>query len=218
MFTRMAINITMTLIPFYLIYVLKFEQSDTEPTPPQIAMVPLASYTSSMMFSFFGYKPLLRLFIDEKSQCQTPKSRLSPLFIGVVLIVCSSIPFLLLGPSYSGMIYMMVPLQGIGLAIMLNISTSLIADMIGTNSKSVAFVYGTYSLLDKVMNGILLSIISQTCIQNPNWLRMLTGTLPVLVAIFGKYFLMIEKVQFSKNYWFNKIFTFNYNDFIIFHL
>lgn len=191
MFTRMAINITMTLIPFYLIYVLKFTKSASEPTPPQIAMVPLVSYFSSMLFSFFGYGRMMRYFIDPESNCQTPSTRLSVLFIGMVLIILSSLPFIFLDSDYSFLIYLMVPLQGIGLAIMLNISTSLISDMIGNNSKSVAFVYGTYSLLDKFINGIVLSIISETVIQDPIWLRMLTGSLPIIVAVSGYYFASI---------------------------
>ena len=44
-FARMAVNVTMTLTPFYLIHVLDFEGDEDRPTPPQIATVPLASYT-----------------------------------------------------------------------------------------------------------------------------------------------------------------------------
>lgn len=44
-FTRMAVNVTMTLTPFYLIHVLGFESEEDEPAPPQIATVPLVSYT-----------------------------------------------------------------------------------------------------------------------------------------------------------------------------
>lgn len=41
---RMSINVTMTLTPFYLILVLKYEKRENEPTPPEIASVPLVSY------------------------------------------------------------------------------------------------------------------------------------------------------------------------------
>ena len=204
MFTRMAINITMTLIPFYLVYVLKFEKSEKEPTPPQIAMVPLASYFSSMIFSFFLYRPLISHFSDPDSNWQTPSSRLYPLLIGVVLLVGSSFPFLIIQCSYSWAMYLIVPCQGIGLAIMLNIATSMISDMIGNNSKWVAFIYGTYSLFDKVMNGIILSIITSTVIQDSTWLRMLTGSLPILVAIMWYIFASIG-VKYMPNKWLGKL-------------
>jgi hypothetical protein len=45
---------------------------------------------------------------------------------------------------------------------MLNTATSLISDVIGNESESAAFVYGSYSLFDKFANGILLYwLISQ---------------------------------------------------------
>jgi hypothetical protein len=39
---------------------------------------------------------------------------------------------------------------------MLNTGTSLISDVIGNESESAAFVYGTYCLFEKFGNGILL--------------------------------------------------------------
>ena len=47
MFARLAMNLTMTAIPFYLKYVLKFagaESEDASDTPIEIALVPLCSY------------------------------------------------------------------------------------------------------------------------------------------------------------------------------
>lgn len=39
---------------------------------------------------------------------------------------------------------------------MLNTSTSMISDVIGTQTKSAAFVYGVYSFVDKTANGLFL--------------------------------------------------------------
>lgn len=44
MFARLAMNLTMTAIPFYLKYVLKYNNGDEGDTPIQIALVPLCSY------------------------------------------------------------------------------------------------------------------------------------------------------------------------------
>lgn len=43
---------------------------------------------------------------------------------------------------------------------MLNISTSLISDVIGKDEQSAAFVYGAYSFFDKFANGILLFLVT----------------------------------------------------------
>lgn len=74
-FARMAVNVTMTLTPFYLIHVLDFDADPDKPAPPQIATVPLASYSFSMIFSLFAYRRLVTAF----------GNRLVPLLIGVII-------------------------------------------------------------------------------------------------------------------------------------
>jgi len=58
--------------------------------------------------------------------------------------------------SVRWLVYPLAFIQGIGLIIMLNTSTSLISDVIGNDSQNAAFVYGVYSLFDKLANGSLL--------------------------------------------------------------
>lgn len=142
MCARLAMNLTMTAIPFYLKYVLKFQDSDSKDeseTPIEIALVPLCSYFCSILFSIFFYQRLLRLF----------GNRLMPLLVGTVIVCASSTPFLFMMPSFRGLVYVCSGVQGIGLAIMLNTATSLISDVIGDDEESSAFVYGSYSLADK---------------------------------------------------------------------
>ena len=136
MFARMAVNVTMTLTPFYLLKVLEFEGDEDQPTPPEIVTVPLASYFTSMVFSILFYGRLVRAF----------GNRLIPLFIGVIITCIASIPFIFMKPSFSWLVYIAVSIQGVGLSIMLNIATSLISDVIGDDDNSSAFVYGAYSL------------------------------------------------------------------------
>ena len=61
-FARMAVNVTMTLTPFYLIHVLEFEEDPGKPPPAEIAAVPLASFVTSMIFPIFIYNRLLKRF------------------------------------------------------------------------------------------------------------------------------------------------------------
>jgi hypothetical protein len=53
MAVRIAVNVTMTMQPFYLIEVAKFEATEENPTPYQIALVPLLSYLTSLIFSLY---------------------------------------------------------------------------------------------------------------------------------------------------------------------
>ena len=173
---RMAVNVTMTLTPFYLIHVLGFEGEEGRPTPPQIVTVPLVSYSFSMVFSLLFYRRLLNKF----------GNRMIPLLIGVIITCCSSLPFLFLRPSISWLVYIAASFQGIGLAILLNIATSLISDVIGDDDNSSAFVYGAYSLCDKFFSGALLVIIGNTVIEDKSWLIWLSSGLPIIAAL-GTY-------------------------------
>ena len=53
MLVRIAVNVTMTIQPFYLNLVTGFLATDENPTPIELATVPLLSYIFSMFFSLF---------------------------------------------------------------------------------------------------------------------------------------------------------------------
>lgn len=59
MLVRIAVNVTMSVQPFYLIKVTGFEKSDDNPTPLPLALTPLVSYIASWIFSLFFYKPMM---------------------------------------------------------------------------------------------------------------------------------------------------------------
>ena len=184
---RMSINVTMTLTPFYLIHVLKYEKWEEEPTPPEIASVPLVSYWSSMVFTLL-YSNKLNKFFNEYN-------RLSTLMYGSGLVIISSVPFLFITPQIHWVVFFLVPIQGIGLAIGLNVASSLISDMLGRNNKNSAFVYGTYSLLDKFASGILLVIVGETVIENVHWLRGLAGLLPIFTSFLAWFFAFLGQEE-----------------------
>lgn len=149
-FSKMTINLTMTLIPFYLIHVMMFKKSEETPTPISIASVPLASYFSSMVFTLIISKRLNKYFGQ--------RSRLLGLLISFCLITISSLPLLWLTINFHWVIYILVAVQGLGMALSLNITSSLISDMLGRNSKTNAFVYGSYGLFDRFASGAVLTI------------------------------------------------------------
>ena len=125
MLCRIAINTTMSIQPFYLIRVTKFEKTSDNPTPLPIALVPLLSYLSSLIFSLFFYKRMSQYF----------RNRRTPLLIAIVVICFGSLPYVFItsDPNVRWLVYLVSAIQGIGLAIMINSSTSLISDVIGRN-------------------------------------------------------------------------------------
>lgn len=123
MMVRIAVNVTMSVQPFYLIYVTGFTKTVDNPTPLPIALTPLVSYITSMIFSLFLYKRMMAIL----------KNRFIPLFISVIIIGFGSLPFIFLNddPKVRWLVYVLSSIQGVGLAIMLNTATSLISDVIG---------------------------------------------------------------------------------------
>jgi len=182
MSVRIAVNVTMTVQPFYVTAVLKYEKTKEDPTPYQLALVPLLSYVTSLIFSLFIQGPMTR----------TLKNRFLPMLVAIVIIILTSLPLLFLDESSRWLIYPTAAIQGVGLAIMLNTATSLISDVIGNDSESSAFVYGCYSLFDKFANGFLLFYISSVYLEGENpdptpikWIMSIT---PIVCGI-GAYIL-----------------------------
>jgi len=83
---RIAVNVTMSVQPFYLIKVTGFIETPDNPTPLPIALVPLVSYTTSLIFSLFIYKRMM----------QKLRNRFIPLLISVFVIFIGSLPYLFL--------------------------------------------------------------------------------------------------------------------------
>jgi len=150
MMVRIAVNVTMTMQPFYLEAVTGFKSTDEAPTPLQLAIVPLFSYICSMLFSLYLQQPMTRYL----------RNRMYPMLVSIVVIGSTSIPLAFLDDGWSrNLVYPLAAFQGVGIAIMLNTATPLISDVIGNDSENSAFVYGCYSLFDKFANGGLLFLM-----------------------------------------------------------
>jgi len=173
MLVRIAVNVTMTVQPFYLSLVTKFEASEENPTPPPLALVPLLSYIMSMIFSIWIQRPMTRCL----------RSRIAPMFISFLIITVTSVPLFFLNVDNRIWVYPLSTIQGVGIAIMLNNSTSLISDVIGTDSENSAFVYGCYSLFDKFANGVLLYWIIATFSEDADALKAIMATVPTICSL-----------------------------------
>jgi len=134
MFVRIAINVSMSLYPFYLNKGLHYEITKENPTPTPLALAPLLQYVVSIIFSF-RYQARLTNYL---------KSRTGPMFVGLIMTIISSIPLKLIAMYVEmpenrnswvkNLCYLFISAQGVGLAIFLNTATSLISDVVGNDS------------------------------------------------------------------------------------
>ena len=174
MSARIALNSTATMMPLYLKVVTEFEPIEGMDTSPQIAAVPLVQYICSLLFSVFLQAKITQTF----------RNRLIPMWMAVVVTVIGSVPLGFLdGNEDKYIVYPCAALQGVGIALMLNTGTSLISDVIGTDNKSSAFVYGAYSLFDKFANGFLLWYLVREYSKDATALKYILAIIPSSAAV-----------------------------------
>ena len=103
-----------------------------------------------------------------------------------IITSIGSIPygFLTDNPATRWLVYPTAAIQGVGIAMMLNTSTSLISDVIGSDSEASAFVYGIYSFVDKIVNGFMIYFLVADYSTNNTALRLIVTGIPV-VCSFG---------------------------------
>ena len=119
-------------------------------------------------------------------------SRITPLLIATCLVAAGSLPmaFLEEGSDWLWTVYILAISQGIGISILLNVSTSLISDVIGDDNTSSAFVYGAYSFGDKISNGLLLAVLVGAFADDGyalRWILCLVPTISAAVAFICAY-------------------------------
>ena len=81
---------------------------------------------------------------------------------------------------------------------MLNTATSLISDVIGKDAESSAFVYGAYSFFDKVANGVIIFVITSNFNEDPNALKWIIGTIPIICAVCAFALTYLGKILYSE--------------------
>ncbi|XP_020905896.1 major facilitator superfamily domain-containing protein 12 isoform X2 [Exaiptasia diaphana] len=139
MCVRLIVNITQVYIPMYTLETLHL-------TKDKIAIMPLIIYVSGFASTFLS-KPLNKYI-----------GRQGVFLVGslVIFAVCTWMWFL---PPRNGQIYGASILIGVGGSTLLVTALTMLADLIGENVETGAFVYGAMSFMDKMSNGIVVQII-----------------------------------------------------------
>ena len=179
MLSRSAINITMVYMCFYLVKTL--EMNDTS-----LALVPLTMYLSSFSTTFYI------------TRWNKKFGRYNSFMFGACTVICSSILCAFVGKSflpYAEYVYGVASMFGIGTAVILVGSLSIIADLVGLNLQYGAFVYGSHSFADKLCAGVLVIAIQlhrdDVCINEndepdteecQDYVRIIMSTVPSVCA------------------------------------
>eukprot|EP00357_Protocruzia_adherens_P002478 CAMPEP_0114981008 /NCGR_PEP_ID=MMETSP0216-20121206/5297_1 /TAXON_ID=223996 /ORGANISM="Protocruzia adherens, Strain Boccale" /LENGTH=532 /DNA_ID=CAMNT_0002342615 /DNA_START=87 /DNA_END=1685 /DNA_ORIENTATION=+ len=196
MFTRLAINVSMSLMAFYLGSTLSLQKMNLDgksiQPPIQIALIPLIQYVISVITSFATKNYVNRI------------GRRAAISIGFVFSAAGLTTMIFLDHETADIMYAVAFALGVGFCFMLNSSMSIISDYVGDKGSSGAFVYGFFSLCDKFANGITLFFIMQSsfmsfdslkdaCDHTKMFLRITTSIIP-LAAATGAYIMAFVSV------------------------
>jgi len=81
---------------------------------------------------------------------------------------------------------------------MINTSTSLISDVIGKDAESSAFVYGFYSFMDKIANGVAIERALAVFEKNELALKIIMGGLPIFCSVAAFLLVYLGKFLYSE--------------------
>ena len=84
------------------------------------------------------------------------------------------------------------------MAIMMNTSTSLISDVIGKDADSSAFVYGFYSFMDKIANGVAIERAIKLLENSEPGLRYIMCYMPIACSVLAFALTYLGKALYSE--------------------
>lgn len=145
MLVRISINVTCSMLPYYMESVLGVKKTQFGGTPIEISLLYLCSTSGCLLNSLFIQKKL------EKINC-----RQSLIFISFSIVTIGCLPIIFLTPNTKDLIYIFNFVMGIGFSLALSTASSLINDVVGSKGNYGAFVYGAFSFTDKLSCGIIL--------------------------------------------------------------
>lgn len=186
---RLYVNLFGTLMPFYLIFVMKLasiEDISNNNIPFEMASIPLIAY----LFSTLGSLALPKLY--------STVGRKAVVVLGMVITIGYSVMLFVHPTRFDWLMYVVASLAGLSQSFVLCTGINMISEVIGTNSKRGAFVFGCYSFLDKVANGIAIFFISMSQdFDNDHceFVRLVTVIGPGVPCLLGCLIIILTKVK-----------------------
>jgi Na+/melibiose symporter-like transporter len=152
MFVRLSINVTQSVIPFYMESILNYKKTEGGGTPVEISIVLLISTIGSILNSLF-----IQEWIEKRIK-NSRKKRLFMLAMSALSVTIGCLPMYFLDGTFRYPIYILAFIFGIGFSQGLSTVSSLTNDVVGSKGAQGAFVYGAYSFTDKLSCGIVLAL------------------------------------------------------------
>lgn len=188
MFVRLSINITSTVIPFFMELVLGYEKTADGGTPYEITICLLISTIGSISNSL-----IIQKFIEKHTK--THNKRIILIIISTIFVAAGCIPLFFLSKDLRYPIYILCFVWGIGFSQALSCVSSLINDVVGSQGNKGAFVYGAFSFADKLSCGLVLLFFLPIASENKEVLKFSVPFFPPGALIFAVIFVWLRMIM-----------------------
>ncbi len=178
MFVRLSINITSTMIPFYMDLVLGYSPHKTGGTRVEISIVLVISTCGSVFNSLF-----LQEFVEKR--ISKVNARLGVMFLAFIMVSIGCIPIFFISESSKFVLFFLAFFFGTGFSLGLSSASYLINDVVGSKGNKGAFVYGAYSFSDKLSSGVVLALFLPIAKENADVLKWTMPIFPPTTIIFA---------------------------------
>jgi Na+/melibiose symporter-like transporter len=178
MFIRLSINVTCTVIPFYLEYILKYHKTADNGTPIEFSIVMLISTIGSIFSS-----SVIQVILEKK--IKPDQRRKIIMLIATITVAIGCAPIYFLTEEFRIPIFFLAFIFGIGFSLGLSTASSLTNDVVGSKGTQGAFVYGSFSFADKLSCGLVLAFFLPLIKENQNILIYTMSILPPTSLLIG---------------------------------
>jgi len=187
MLVRLSINVTCSMLPYYMENILKVKKTPEGGTPIEISILYITSTLGCIINSLF-----LQTFLEKYIKC-----RWKMMITAFLFVFFGSSPIVLIDNKTLLLIFPLSFIFGIGFSLGLSNASSLINDVVGSKGSSGAFVYGAYSFTDKLACGILLFIFIEFIKDDYYSLKFIIPLLPVFCMFLCTFLVKKQKAPSS---------------------
>ncbi len=182
MCVRLSINVTSSMIPYFLDEVLGYNKGPHGETSVYISIILIISMSGSVINSLVIQKYFL-----------TSKNRLVMIMWAGLFVSIGCLPIIFIDQDTRWLIYILSFIFGVGFSLGLSTASNLINDVVGSKGKQGAFVYGAYSFSDKMSCGIVLYFFTTSVKGNDFALKFTTAFLPPISMFFAFLMVLIRR-------------------------
>lgn len=145
-------------------------------------VITVAQYLNSHIISIVYYRRI---------------GRKNTLMFGTVLAIISSLAMIFITPNANWIMFIVAIFVGTSQTLVLSTGINLISDVVGADGSQGAFVFGIYSLLDKISSGLAIYFIisSSNFDTNINYKKWMSIIMPSIMCILSSVVVFLTPVN-----------------------